>query len=295
VRGRRPDRPWRPPPAERSYHYDPRYLDAGARAEILAWLATLHPIWEQRYSTRRPPPPGKEQRALLRPVYWLGNWQFACLGYYEPPRRVRDCAVAAEPFPPALARVVADVERLVRQRFPEADVPRGWHLNTCLVNFYGSRQAPDGAWTDVARVGDHRDFEPGPVASLSIGERALFQFVRRGVATGAPVRTQWLDDGSLQVFGGPRWKDQLLHRIQRVDRKRDLDLPPAIEGFRTRRINFTLRYVPDADVTPFAALAADARADVAGYVAELARYSPFFAAALAAASSDGGTSSSAGA
>ena len=288
---------WRP---DAGYHYDPRYLDAAARAELVTWLETLHPIWEQRYSTRRPPPPGKEQRGLLRPVYWLGNWQFACLGYYEPPRRVHDCAVAAEPFPPPLARVVTDVERLVHQRFPLADVPRGWHLNTCLVNFYGSRRGADGSWTDVARVGDHRDFEPGPVASLSIGERALFQFVRRGAGGGAgapPVRTQWLDDGSLQIFGGPRWKDQLLHRVQRVDRKRGLELPPPIDGFRTRRVNFTFRYVPDEHVVPYAALGAEARADVAGYVAELARYSEFFAAAFAAAaaSSAGGTSSSAGA
>jgi hypothetical protein len=289
---------WRPAPGERSYHYDPRYLDAAGRGEILAWLATLHPLWEQRYSTRRPPPPGKDQRGLLRPVYWLGNWQFACLGYYEPPRRIADCAVEAEPFPPGLARVVRDVERLVHERFPAIDVPRGWHLNTCLVNFYGSRRDGD-AWTDVARVGDHRDFEPGPVASLSIGERALFQFVRRGVRSGPPVRTQWLDDGSLQVFGGPKWKDQLLHRVQRVDTRSGIELPPAIDGFRSRRVNFTFRYVPDAHVTPFARLSPIARADVEDYVTELARYSPFFAAALAAAAPAGpggaGTSSSAGA
>src|SRR5687768_12950531 len=158
-----------------------------------------------RYSTRRPPPPGREQRRLLRPVYWLGNWQFACLGYYEPPRGVRDRCVAAEPFPPALARIVADIEARVRARFPRVDVPPGWRLDTCLVNLYGSRLEGE-RWVDAARVGEHRDFEPGPVASLSIGERALFQFVERG-ERGAPARTQWLDDGSLQVFGGPRWKD----------------------------------------------------------------------------------------
>ena len=86
----------------------PGYVDEPARAEILAWLATLRPLWEQRYSTVRPPPPGKVQRPLLRPVYWLGNWQFACLGYYEPPRGVHDRCVAAEPFPPCLATIAAD-------------------------------------------------------------------------------------------------------------------------------------------------------------------------------------------
>lgn len=271
----------RSPAADPCYVYEPGFIDARSRAEILAWLATLAPLWELRYSTRRPPPPGRPQRPLLRPVYWLGNWQFACLGYYEPPRRRRGVAVAAEPFPPVLARLVAQIERRVRGGFPAQVVPRRWHLNTCLVNFYGDRSEGDRV-IDAARVGEHRDFEPGPVGSLSIGERARFQFVRRGDRDAPPVRTQWLDDGSLQVFGGPRWKDDLLHRVQRVDDKHALDLPPAIAGFRTRRINFTFRYVPDEDVTAFADLPRDARDDVRGYVTTLAERSAFFAAALAA-------------
>ena len=270
--------------ADRCLVYEPGFIDARARGEILTWLETLHPIWEQRYSTRRPPPSGRQQRRLLRPVYWLGNWQFACLGYYEPPRRVRDVAVAAEPFPPVLARLVAQIEKRVHGGFPANAVPRRWHLNTCLVNFYGRRDE-HGKPTDAARVGEHRDFEPGPVASLSLGERARFQFVSRGSREDAPpVRTQWLEDGSLQIFGGPRWKDDLLHRVQRVENKLGVLLPPPIAGFHTRRVNFTFRYVPDEHVTPYAALRAEARADVREYVAELARHSPFFAAALASES-----------
>ncbi len=211
-------------------------------------------------------------------MYWLGNWQFACLGYYEPPRRVRDVAVAAEPFPPVLSRLVATIERRVRTGFPPQTVPRRWHLNTCLVNFYGDR-LEGGREVDAARVGEHRDFEPGPVASLSIGERARFQFVRRGAGPGAPpVRTQWLEDNSLQIFGGPVWKDDLLHRVQRVDDKRGLSLPPAIAGFRTRRVNLTFRYVPDEYVVPFAKLSPAARDDVRDYVATLAESSAFWRA-----------------
>jgi alkylated DNA repair dioxygenase AlkB len=265
---------------DRSYVYDPTFIDGSSRAEILAWLATLHPLWEKRYSTKRPPPSGKDQRSLLRPVYWLGNWQFACLGYYEPPKRIKHVAVAAEPFPPVLARLVATIEKRVRTNFPPTIVPRRWHLNTCLVNFYGDREQ-GGKWIDAARVGEHRDFEPGPVASLSLGERARFQFVRRGYSDAPPVRTQWLEDNSLQIFGGPRWKDDLLHRVQRVDDKHHLDLPPKVEGFRTRRVNFTFRYVPDDHVTPYAQLPAAARDDVREYMAELAGHSPFFAKALA--------------
>jgi alkylated DNA repair dioxygenase AlkB len=260
---------------DRCYVYEPGFIDAGARDAILAWLATLQPLWEMRYSTRRPPPSGKQQRPLLRPVYWLGNWQFACLGYYEPPRRTKHVAVAAEPFPPVLAKLVAQIERRVRKDFPQQYVPRRWHLNTCLVNFYGSRLEGEKP-VDAARVGEHRDFEPGPVASLSLGERARFQFVRRGFVDGPPVRTEWLDDNSLQIFAGPRWKDDLLHRVQRVEDKHDLDLPPKIAGFRTRRVNFTFRYVPDEDVTPFAQLPAGARDDVREYVATLAQRSPFW-------------------
>jgi alkylated DNA repair dioxygenase AlkB len=268
-------------PGERGYLYEPGYVGEPARAEIAAWLATLHPLWERRYSTVRPPPPGREQKSLLRPVYWLGNWQFACLGYYQPPRGVRDRCVAAEPFPPALAAIARDVEARVRRTFVPVDVPAGWCLNTCLVNFYGSRREGE-RWADVARVGEHRDHEPGPVASVSLGERALFQFVRRGEG-GGPVRTQWLDDGSLQVFGGPLWKDELLHRVQRVERRGEGELPPAIDGFRTRRVNFTFRYVPVEHVVPFARLGAQAQADVRGYVEELAVHSRHWRVALAAA------------
>ncbi|MBA3538334.1 MAG: alpha-ketoglutarate-dependent dioxygenase AlkB [Deltaproteobacteria bacterium] len=267
------------------YVYEQGFIDQRASSEIFAWLEPLVPLWEQRFSTRRPLPAGKQQRPLLRPVYWLGNWQFACLGYYEPPKRALGVAVTAEPFPPVLARLVAIIERRVRKGFPPRVVPRQWHLNTCLVNFYGDRTegGPGGKTIDAARVGEHRDFEPGPVASLSLGERARFQFVRRGGGADAPpVRTQWLEDGSLQVFGGPRWKDDLLHRVQRVDDKQALDLPPKIAGFRTRRVNFTFRYVPDEHVIPFASLPAAARDDVRDYVATLAQSSKFFAAALAA-------------
>ena len=64
------------------------------------------------------------------------------------------------------------------------------------------------------------------------------------------------------------------------DDRHDLDLPPAIPGFRTRRINFTFRHVPAAHVTRFARLSPGARDDVADYVAELAAHAPFWRRAL---------------
>lgn len=276
-------RPRGKPALPAGLHYDARFLQAGERDALLQYLATLHPLWEQRFSTVRPPPPGETQRALLRPVYWLGNWQFACLDYYRPPHGLWDRCVEAEPFPPVLQAVVARIERLTRAMFRFPDLPTGWHLNTCLINFYG-RRLVDGRWVDTARVGEHKDFEPGPVASLSLGERALFQFVessRPGERDRVALQ-QWLDDGALQVFGGEKWKRKTFHRVQRVDRAQGLVFPaPAVDGFETRRINFTFRYVPDEHVVPYAKLSAQAQADVRGYMEALAAHSAFFRRALA--------------
>jgi len=262
--------------------YSPDFVTEEDREEIVEWLRHIHPIWEDRYPDNRIPADG--QRRLLRPVYWLGSWQFACLDYYRPPKGVIDRAVRAEPFPPVLARLVARTEAIVHKRFAPDDVPEGWHLNTCLVNLYGARVA-DGKRTDVARVGEHRDFEPGPVASISLGERALFQFVtssRPGSREGV-VLQQWLEDRSLQVFGGEEWKRRTFHRVQRVDRReRILFDAPAVDGFETRRVNFTFRWVPAAHVVPFAKMSAQARNDVRRYMTELATHSPFFANELAA-------------
>lgn len=261
-------------------HYDPAFVGGDERAALVAWLETLHPIWEERFTARKAAETG-EQRRLLRPVYWLGNWQFACLDYYRPPKGVHDRCVAAEPFPPVLARMVERIETRTRAMFRGPDLPALWHLNTCLINLYGSA-LENGKAVDTARVGEHRDFEPGPVASISLGERAMFQFVTRG-RRGEPsaiVAQQWLDDGSLMIFGGETWKDRTLHRVQRVDRRLGARFAFPVAGFATRRVNFTLRYVPDQHVVPFAKLSAQARDDVRSYVDELARHSAFFRRAL---------------
>ncbi len=251
------------------------------RAEILAWLARTYPIWEERYSKNNPPPEGEKQRQLLRPVYWLGNWQFACLNYYCPPKGTKHRCVRAEPFPPVLARMVKQIEAIARKMFHGRDLPPKWKLNTCLVNFYGSK-IEGGKRIDTARVGDHKDFEPGPVASVSLGERAMFQFVasQKPGEKAKVILEQWLDDGSLQIFGGPVWKSRYFHRVQRVDTRGGHLFPINVENFETRRLNFTFRYVPEEHIWPYASLPASSKEDVRGYMRELARHSPFFAAEL---------------
>lgn len=264
--------------------YKPFFLSRDERSELLRWLATLHPLWEMRFSENNPPPPSDKQRRLLRPVYWLGNWQFACLDYYHPPEGILHRCVRAEPYPRLLAELVDRIEFTARNRFPKKFFPEKWRLNTCLINFYGS-ELVDDKWIDNARVGEHKDFEPGPVGSLSLGDRAFFQFVEGKSTLGKSneVLSQWLEDSSLQIFGGDRWKKQTFHRVQRVEEKRTPEpLGPAIEGFRTRRINFTFRYVPEEHIWPWHTFPEPLRQDTLEYMQKLARNSSFFKAAIEA-------------
>lgn len=265
--------PRRPP---EGLFYERGFVSTAERTRILAFLDSLVPIWEQRFSDSNPPPPDDRQRWLLRPVYWLGNWQFACLNYYHPPRGTLNRCVEAEPFPPVLAHLCRRIETLVKRIFPRTDVPSGWQLNTCLINYYGNKLV-DGKWEDRARVGEHRDYEPGPVASISLGERALFQFVETQGRKSLPrvVFQQWLEDRSLQIFGGRTCKDKLFHRVQRVE-KMGLSLGPYLPEFETRRINFTFRFVPRRDWVTFKNLPAEKRADTLGYMQQLAAHSLFF-------------------
>ena len=149
--------------------YQADYITKQQKNDILKYLGTLHPIWEMRFSKSNPPPAGESNRALLRPVYWLGNWQFACLNYYHPPQGVQNRCVQAENYPEVLEKIIFEIEQIVRQKFSPKDIPEKWHLNTCLINFYGYK-ITESEKIDCARVGEHKDFEPGPVASVSFGE-----------------------------------------------------------------------------------------------------------------------------
>lgn len=262
--------------------YRENFVTARQRAEVMREVKQFFPIWENRFSEHNPPPAGAEQRRLLRPVYWLGNWQFACLNYYHPPKGIEFRCVEAEPFPPAMQAIVEEIMELVRNQFAERDVPRDWHLNTCLINYYGSQIASDGKRIDVARVGEHKDFEPGPVASVSFGERALFQFVssRDKQSASDVVLQQWLDDSSLQIFGGDKFKKKLFHRVQRVDRKATTIFDFNTPDFETRRLNFTFRYVPCEHIKPLSRFPMNLRSDVREYIEKLAMHSPYFASVL---------------
>lgn len=275
--------PGQGPPRGQGLIYRSQFLNPKARARFLDELKAYHPIWEQRFSESNPPPEGQSQRRLLRPVYWLGNWQFACLNYYHPPKGLDFRCVRAEPFPPFMQSIVNEIQTIVRGHFPAKDVPRDWELNTCLVNYYGSQVSPDGRREDVARVGEHKDFEPGPVASISFGDRALFQFVssQGKQSRSQVVLQQWLEDSSLQIFGGDRFKKHLFHRVQRVEDKRGERFDTYTGDFETRRLNLTFRYVPRDHIQPFARFPKQLQDDIKPYVAELGKTSAFFRDLLA--------------
>lgn len=257
--------------------YQPNYVSKSQKSEILNYLSTLYPIWEMRYSNSNPPPAGEDNRQLLRPVYWLGNWQFACLNYYHPPQGIHNRCVTAEDYPTVIGRMVYEIEQMVKQKFSPKDIPDRWHLNTCLINFYGNKTINDTT-IDCARVGEHKDFEPGPVASVSFGERALFQFVKSAGKTqkSEVVLQQWLDDSSLQIFGGDKFKKQLFHRVQRVEDKGIKFDKLNTTNFETRRINFTFRYVPTEHVRPLTHLPENLQKDIKSYVTELSSKSNYW-------------------
>jgi alkylated DNA repair dioxygenase AlkB len=258
--------------------YQANYITPQEKKDIIRYLESLHPIWENRFSASNPPPEGEDNRQLLRPVYWLGNWQFACLDYYHPPKGIQNRCVQAESYPPVLEKIVKKIEQMVHEKFSEKDIPRGWHLNTCLINFYGNKILDGGKKLDTARVGEHKDFEPGPVASISFGEKALFQFIKSESKAHKSdvILQQWLEDSSLQIFGGDKFKKQLFHRVQRVEEKGILFKEMKTTNFETRRINFTFRYVPNDHIKSFNELPQNLQDDVAGYVRQLGEKSKFW-------------------
>jgi DNA oxidative demethylase len=266
--------------------YQKDYISGSDKKLILDYLSTLHPIWENRFSESNPPPNGENNRSLLRPVYWLGNWQFACLDYYHPPKGIHNRCVQAEKYPAILQKIVNETEKMVHDKFSDKDIPSDWHLNTCLINYYGDKIENENGQIkkiDMARVGEHKDFEPGPVVSISFGEKAMFQFVK---STGKSQKSdvvlqQWLDDSSLQIFGGDKFKKQLFHRVQRVENKNFVFKNMNTTQFETRRINFTFRYVPRDHIQPYFRLPENLRSDIHGYVTQLSTKSKFWKEQLA--------------
>lgn len=243
----------------------PRFISQADAEALVAYFNGLHPVWESRYAEGDPRNRGSKSR-LTRPVYWLGAWQFAGLGYYAPPEHVDDRCVRAEPFPPVFKRVL-EALRPVLAAHGDTELP-----NTCLINYYGSeRLDPNGPPVDYARLRLHRDAEPGAVAMFSIGQPAQFEFAMPDGSV--PEHSQWVRNRSIVVISGDEYKDRLYHRITRVRHGQDPVLTTPLDAFHVRRVSVSFRHVPESAITDLGELTSEAQSVALPYVQRLAEHS----------------------
>ena len=155
----------------------------------------------------------------------------------------------------AVSRIEAELAGL-RARFDEA-LAR-------LPNFIHPA-VPDGGEDDareLRRVGEPRRFDFQPLDHVELGARLdLIDF-----------------DGGARVAGQKFYylKNEAV-LLELALQRFAIDVP----GFETRRVNLTLRYVPDEHVVPYAALPAPARTQIRRYVERLATRSAYWARCLA--------------
>lgn len=263
------------------FSYLPRFITEAEGAALLAYFGSLKPLWETRYAGAQAARDGGGTRRLTRPVYWLGAWQFACLGYYAPPLHVNGKCVRAEPLPPLMRGIL---ERLKPWLARHAGEPLEHETpNTCLINYYGSELTIDAKGrpqpVDTARLRMHRDTEPGPVVMFSLGQPANFEFVD-GDRPDQPEVSLWLKNRSVTLFSGPHYKDRLYHRVTRVRHGDEPKMPEVMNDFRLRRVSVSFRFVPEAHIKDLRDLDPAVQQQVRGYVEQLAVHSPHFAAQL---------------
>ncbi len=264
------------------FSYLPRFITDAESQALLRYFGSRTPLWESRYAGDHAGRSGEGgSRRLSRPVYWLGAWQFACLGYYAAPDHLHEKCLRAEPFPQVMTDVLARLAPKLAGHQAEAE--RGALPNTCLINYYGSEVTRDASGrtqpVDYARLKMHRDGEPGPVVMFSIGQPALFEFVDPAKPT-EPELALWLKNRSVVIFSGAHFKDFLYHRVTRVRYGEEPVMPAVLEDFRLRRVSVSFRFVPETHIQALGDYSPQAQAQVRGYVETLAQTSPHFRAQL---------------
>ena len=259
------------------FSYLPGFITEAERQALLTYFGSIKPLWESRYVGDQSARTGSGSRRLTRPVYWLGAWQFACLGYYAAPDHLREKCLRAEAMPPEMSGIL---ERLAPKLSGHQTADElGKAPNTCLINYYGSELFRDSTGRmqprDYARLKMHRDGEPGPVVMFSLGQPAQFEFVDAEKPE-TPELSMWLQDRSVVLFSGPRFKDHLYHRVTRVLHGKGPLLNTALENFRLRRISVSFRSVPESHIQSLREFSADKQSQVRGYVEQLALSSAHF-------------------
>lgn len=273
------------------FSYLPQFISVAESRALIAYFGELQPLWEQRHSGGAHERSLQHTRRLTRPVYWLGAWQFASLGYYaEPDHRLHRC-LRAEPFPAILQELLERVGPLL-ERDHEADreplepnsLPinrTSWGLpNTCLINYYG-RIVGDGVPVDRARLRMHRDGEPGPVVMFNIGQPGLLEFLDPEISEEPELRV-WTRHRSLTIISGQEFKNRLYHRVSQVRMGAEPALHCPLKNFQLRRVSVSFRHVPQELIEDFSALPPPQRTKIRQYVQELAESSDHFRAQLQA-------------
>jgi len=259
------------------FSYLPRFISAAEGDELIAYFGGLTPIWEQRHKDGAHGRTGEHSRRLTRPVYWLGAWQFACLGYYAEPDFREDRCLRAEGFPPVMQTILDRLRPTLEAHDPTFEDPP----NSCLINYYG-REVGDGPPRDYARLRMHRDGEPGPVVMFSIGQPGLLEFVDPDKSD-SPELAVWTRHRSVSVLSGPDFKDRLYHRVTEVRHGLKPELQARIASFEVRRVSVSFRHVPDELISNYDGLSERSRAQVREYVEELAEHSAHFRSQIARA------------
>ncbi len=254
------------------FTYHPHFITKEESEELIAYFGALKPLWEQRFRDREKARSDAQSRRLTRPVYWLGAWQFATLGYYaEPDYREHRC-LRAEPLPPVMQGIL-ERARPVLAAYHEAQESSALPT-TCLINYYG-REVGDGVPRDYARLRMHRDGEPGPVIMFNIGQAGLLEFLDPDKSPDPELRL-WTRHRSLSILSGPDYKDRLYHRITQV---RTGDIPAMhsqLANFELRRVSVSFRHVPEDLIEDFGQFPNDAQVQIRDYVETLAESSPHF-------------------
>jgi len=256
--------------------YLPRFFSTGEADALIEKFSSLTPLWEKRHGGNEHARNGGGNRRITRPVYWLGAWQFASLGYYAEPHYREGRCLRGEPLFEVMQTILERLRPVLNlhdcSQTPDP-VP-----NTCLINYYGS-ELGRGPPKDLARLRMHRDGEPGPVVMFCTGQPGLLEFLDPNLGD-SPELAVWTRHRSVVVISGSEFKDRLYHRLVQVRHGDTPRLHSPVPNFSLRRVSVSFRHVPEDLITDFDGLPHGARDRIRPYVQQLANSSPHYATQL---------------